>query len=219
MSGGKDQHEGVGQGAGTSTTIVLAALSVVLLTTSLSTTAWWIAGRPVSEWPAWMEAGATLAAVGAAIVAGFYAARAFRLEFQRERRWEETQRSAQASLVAAWPGGSGMSTENHQAYYNSLSATIRNASELPVTDVQLNFYMITDSRQEDDGALIAGYKTDYIPPSTAVPINITPLKPSEGGVVIAHEKRPKVMVELTFRDTSSVEWIRTVRNELYPMHH
>lgn len=125
--------------------IMLAATSVVLLTIGISSTAWWLAGRPTAEWPAWIEAGATLAAVGAAIVAGLYAARAFRLESDREHRWEKDNRATQASRVVAWPlemqWRKGPFDEQTGQYpvmeVSGLNVRVRNASDLPVAKVRL----------------------------------------------------------------------------------
>ena len=63
-----------------------------------------IAGFSDGGTAAWLEGLATLAAFAAAIVAATYAAGAFRLETQRERRFVDAQRRSQAELVAAWFG-------------------------------------------------------------------------------------------------------------------
>lgn len=131
--------------------IGLAAISVMLLTVGISTAAWRVSDRPAGEWPSWVSAGATVAAVGAAIVAGFYAARAFGLEFQRDRRWEEAQEKAQASLVAGWWGrgpepkpaqpGTPQALLANVAVWSGAGAPrgilLRNASEVPVTEVDI----------------------------------------------------------------------------------
>ncbi|WP_224279115.1 hypothetical protein [Nocardioides lacusdianchii] len=82
--------------------ILLIAVVGVLLTIAIAYATWWHSDLSVSEFPSWLEAWATVAAVGAAIVGGFYAARAFSLERQRDWRRDEDNRIAQASLVAAW---------------------------------------------------------------------------------------------------------------------
>lgn len=132
--------------------ILLTAASVVLLTIGVASTSWWVAGRPDDEWPAWIEAGATVAAVGAAIVAGFYAARAFGLEHQREARWEDQQSSAQAALVAAWPGNFSVDGGGSNSYGGTsgpprlthVRVHIRNASSAPVTQVWVDATLVVD---------------------------------------------------------------------------
>lgn len=61
------------------------------------TGSWWL-----DYFLPWLTAVSTFVGVGAAIVAGIYAARAFNRERARDEQREQEQRQAQASLVAAW---------------------------------------------------------------------------------------------------------------------
>ena len=132
-----------------SRSIIGKACGGAALTVALAWSSWWLADSPGSDFPAWLSAWATVFGVAAAIVAGFYAARAFRLEFQRERRWEEGQRTAQASLVGAWPGALKFgSYERTGGIYEPDTTTIvgvsvyaRNASPLPVSEVRITFVL------------------------------------------------------------------------------
>jgi hypothetical protein len=80
---------------------VLGAAVGVLVATVLVA---WAFDRPAHEVPGWLEAFSTFAAFGAASVAVVFAREAFRIESGRDQRWYDEQRSAQASLVAAWVG-------------------------------------------------------------------------------------------------------------------
>lgn len=122
--------------------IVAAALAVILSVTILI--AWGI-GRPLREFPAWLEAISTLAAFLAAAVAVQYAAGAFRLESQREQRWEDTQRSSQATQVAGWFGAIERNFRDAHGeprhWYKEPGVFLRNASDVPVglVSIQLRY--------------------------------------------------------------------------------
>ncbi|GAA5122698.1 hypothetical protein GCM10023339_41470 [Alloalcanivorax gelatiniphagus] len=203
------------------TTIMLTAASVVLLTVGVSSTAWWIAGRPTSEWPSWIEAGATVAAVGAAIVAGFYAARAFGLEFQREQRWEESQRSAQASLIGAWPMGFGVASTSTSPRIGSGRVMIRNASQLPVTQVRVTIFHERDDDDDDVLRMVTTRDVGHLPPSDEpIPIDFGARGFGEvHEVPVVNHQDGRLAVEVWFRDSSGVEWHRTHSGELFPAPH
>lgn len=200
-------------------TIMITTLAVVIATLALSVLVWRLLDRPIGELPGWIEAGATVAAVGAAIVAGFYAARAYGLEHQRERRYEDTQLSAQASLIAAWPGGSGFAGQDGRTFFRQVQATLRNASDLPVTDVSVNFHMILGNDHPDDGRLIATYRAEHLPPDTLLPIILDLRSSQDTRVWVPTGKQPRVVVDVTFRDTATIEWHRTMKGELLRVHH
>ena len=124
--------------------ILLAAASVVLLTIGLATFGWWVTDQPVPSTPPGSRRVRPSQPVGAAIVAGFYAARAFGLEFARERRWEESQRSAERVLTPPGPLSSSpivqTCTGGHRGRLRGLHRQwrigYRNSSDLPVSDVR-----------------------------------------------------------------------------------
>ena len=75
--------------------------------------------------------------VTAAVAAGFYAARAFGRERARDEQREQDQREAQASLSAAWqvtPRSGDVRDVLDKTF-----AFVRNASQLPVTNVALEW--------------------------------------------------------------------------------
>ncbi|MGA8247845.1 MAG: hypothetical protein WB797_13160, partial [Nocardioides sp.] len=49
----------------------------------------------------WLEPASTAVGVCAAIVAAIYAARVYRRESDRDQRWEDRERRAQAALVSS----------------------------------------------------------------------------------------------------------------------
>lgn len=147
--------------------ILLTAATFVLLTVSIAYATWRQANVPSSEFPAWLEAWGTVLGVGAAIVAGFYAARAFRLKFERERRWEDQQRSAQASLVAAWPSEDFRLVIDGQEVIHAVEAYARNASALPVSQIEIHFF-VTYFDQEGEkrsNAFLGSVKKSYLAPN------------------------------------------------------
>lgn len=203
-------------GPGTAT-ILLSAASVVLVTIGASSTAWWLADQPTSDWPAWIEAGATVAAVGAAIVAGFYAARAFGLERQRESRWEDGQRSAQASLVAAWPDGDPWVHEAGREFriYGG-AALMRNASPLPVSNLRIEFWLV-NMHDELPPTHLATTHLSYLPPrEEPVRIEVTLGRPPKNGIVVGEETSfsLQLALEVTFRDAAGVTWRRDLTGRL-----
>jgi hypothetical protein len=100
---------------------------------------------------AWLEAVSTLAAVLAAMYAGFYAANAWKLEVQREDRWVAQQRREQASRIAAWPGEprahfageqDELIGESVSDGFEGLSVWLRNASDVPVTRISIDATLV-----------------------------------------------------------------------------
>lgn len=131
--------------------ILVSALSGAALTLVVAWLLWRAADGDSEHFPTWLEAVATVAAFSAAIVAAFYAARAFVLEFQREARFEESLRKSQAALVAAWfgvhefdndpVGGTtplaGALLAAFGKSYELDGVYLRNASDLPVGGVSV----------------------------------------------------------------------------------
>lgn len=198
--------------------ILLTALAGVALTIAASVAAWWLLDRPHSEIPAWIEAGATVVGVGAAITAGFYAARAFLLEFQREKRWGDLQASGQASLVAAWPLPTpGVDTGTDGRFVYGAMAYIANTSPLPVSKVELEFYLVAiDARGVGrDRQLLGTCRRANIPPSAGqveIPLRIEPADRIQ--LELASEQY-EVSVELWFRDAAGVVWHRDAIGNLH----
>ncbi len=182
--------------------------------------------------PDWIEAVATVAAFAAAVSAARYAASAFTLEREREAQRLDAERRAQASLVAAWPTRFLPYVENMRdgtwrtvAGVSGAEAAIRNASDIPVTSVHVDFYVVHtlgDARTEPDIELLGGEDLAYLPPD-AEP---QPIRWSSGGRrhLLAgvpsigepddyYPDEPpydpaRLLLDIWFRDAAGVVWHR-----------
>lgn len=188
--------------------ILLNATSVVCLTIGLSTLGWWLMDRPTSEYPAWIEAGATLAAVGAAIVAGFYAARAFGLEQERDRSREEAHLADQAGQVAAWWGDGPIPEPRpglvHAHPWGILGppsgVLLRNASAVPVTAVKITVL------RPDTQEVIERFELGVLGPTAEPIFRGKPRDLWEAYRSIPDDVGP--VVRIRFRDAAGIYWIR-----------
>lgn len=205
--------------------ILSSAFAGVVLTCALAWGSWRLTGRSASEFPSWLEAWATLIGVGAAIVAGFYAARAFGLESQREQRWEEGQRASHAALIAAWPAGLSLGTRppNEDGYAEDdpeaivgAHAMLRNASPLPATEVEVDFWLVLmdETSVGRDRRLLGTERLAYLPPSQdSFPIDLNlsakPHQRTQGEV-----DHSELRVEVHFRDAAGQVWSRDAIGQL-----
>lgn len=123
----------------------------------------------------WVAAMATLAAFGAAILAARYAAGAFALESGRDAQFLAAQRRSQAALVAAWPEKFIPHWEHHQDGTSTVVegitggvAMLRNASDVPVTNVHVDFTVIlayADGRADAETRYLGGEDLAVLTPS------------------------------------------------------
>lgn len=205
--------------------IFISASSGVAATVVVALLTWWLADQTTDNFPAWLGAWATVLGVGAAIVAGFYAARAFGLEFQREERWEEQQRASQAALIAAWPGElkiglSPVLKDSLQVQDQTLilgaHAYLRNASSVPATEVEVNFWLVLldEASIGRDRRLLGSKRLAYLPPSSKAERVILdrskePHRRTEGEVDYS-----ELRVEIHFRDAAGQVWFRDAMGQL-----
>lgn len=198
--------------------ILLTAFGGVLITVSASVLAWWLLDRPRSEIPPWIEAGATVVGVGAAIVAGFYAARAFLLEFRREERWEESNRSAQASRVAAWPlelqieCTSSIGDDGYQVpvpvAVRGVSVRLRNASDLPIAGVRVvASVMVARPDTFTDEVEIGVGEVAHVDPESTIDIHVAAGSPGSLRPLL-DTSRHDIRVFLQFKDAVGRDWSR-----------
>jgi hypothetical protein len=191
-----------------------------------------LAGAPSGSIPDWIEAIATVAAFAAAVFAARYAAGAFVLERERESQRLDAERRAQASLVAAWPARFIQYMDEQQADLPKGLDTIagaevllRNASDLPVTNVHVDFWAVhayADEHGPADIRRLGGQTLAVLPPATE-PHRV--LWSTEGrqhflpGVPTVGDPRDfwpsepphdpaRLILDLTFRDSSGVLWRR-----------
>ena len=202
--------------------IIGGALLGIAATSGLSVLAWWLLDRPVSEMAGWVEAGATVAAVGAAIVAGFYAARAYGLEHQREVRWETDVRAAQASRVAAWPiqllfehasrlDSDGFEVEVPVRIKNAV-VNLRNASDMPITQTRI---VVTAVVIHPDGSVevlnVVDVEHGSVEPETTEEL-IIPVSDPESLAVLMTDVDRELQIYLQFTDIVGRSWARRATN-------
>jgi hypothetical protein len=185
----------------------------------------WRTARGLGEGAAtdadWLAAIATLAAFLAAMVAGWFAARAYEIELRRERDRISDTRRAQASLVVVWydvrldPMRSVRPEPKPPTPWSMFGVWIRNASELPVFDASIQV--------EVDGTVlgqtsISGEGTGRVGvvPPTREPVfrglgeeitaKLEALRPLSQGSPIADPPVPNIT--LRFTDAAGLLWVR-----------
>jgi hypothetical protein len=171
---------------------------------------------------AWIEAGATVIAVGAAIYAGIYAKKAYDKEVERDERREQDRRSSQAEKVAAWCerydysdaepsrviGGSGVVGMTRAKPEPSWNYYLRNASDVPVYDVVVLFRIGEHSLGTD--------ALDVLPPGDE-PITREVPKHVKREARAGREEYGEVLRPfISFRDSGGRAWRRTDKGRLVP---
>lgn len=201
----------VGQRA--STAAVLCTVAILAIVLPVCGWRWSHADR--TELAQWAMAGTSIATLLAAIVAAVFAAGAFRLESAREDRWEETQRTMQASQVAAWLGvierESPQSQQQSATWgvgslldlggsYTVEGLYLRNASDIPVTRVVVRVMVGT--------AVAFSRRVATLGPSDE-PVFLDLTEAEEASVADARLKQDgDAEVGVTFTDAAGVDWIR-----------
>lgn len=208
--------------------LVLAALAGSLVVGLLAN----LAGAPSGSIPDWIEAIATVAAFIAAVFAARYAAGAFALERHRESQRLDAERRAQASLVAAWPARFIQYMEEQQSgppkgldTIAGAEALLRNASDLPVTNVHVDFWVVhayADEHGPADIRHLGGQTVAVLPPATEPHRVLWSTEgrqhfvegvPTVGDPRDHHPDQPphdpaRLILDLTFRDSAGVLWRR-----------
>lgn len=209
----------------TPVTGMLAAVGVAIVIGLLS-------GAETGSMADWVAATATVAAFGAAVIAARYAAGAFHLESNREAHFLSAQRRSQAALVAVWSDRFLPNWEhNHDGTSTVVEgitggvAMLRNASDVPVTNVHVDFTVIlayADGLADADTRYLGGEDLAVLPPSTepreirwSIASNavMIPGVPTLGD---GQDYYPdygtydpsRLVVDITFRDAAGVLWHR-----------
>ena len=179
----------------------------------------------------WMAAIATVAALVAAVVAARYAAGAFDLERSRDEQVFLERKTAQAALVAAWP--ERFIPNQDQEHDGSMTvvegivgaiAMLRNASNVPVTDVHLDFTVVlerADGHSDAQFRHLGGVDIAVLPPtsetvearwvSTSGAVMIPGVPTSGDGLDYPHYGTydpSHLIVDIAFRDAAGVRWHR-----------
>lgn len=192
---------------------VSLGLASLMVVGGLTVWGWNWADTTRTELAQWIMAATSIATLVAAVIAAVFAAGAFRLESDREDRWNDTQRRVQASVVAAWADGIQMASGNIGPL--SVLVRVRNASDVPITSVVITVLMRTlgPSGAEHGSHVFGATSKRLIPPNAqehtisidAQPfVNTRDLLP-EG--VPSLEFQPYVSIEFT--DSAGIRWLRT----------
>lgn len=206
--------------------IMLFAVVATVLVVALAFASWWDAELPATEFPAWLEAWATVAAVAAAIVAGLYAARAFGLELERQRRADTDRRAVQASRVAAWPleliyDYSIKTEEDGYASRTKIGVRgiivrVRNASDLPIAQVRVvASAMVTGPSGHTVEVPISTRTERHLDPETTTDVTLVAGAP-DALTPLLNQVEPDLRVFLQFTDIVGRSWSRrTHEGELH----
>ena len=168
----------------------------------------------------WLAALATLAAFVAAGIAVWYARRAFEIERRRELQVEDDRRMQQASRVAGWTRPL-LAVTDVETKFNAIQIWLRNASDVPVTQVKFSIYVAYVLGNPGDPmltALIHEQKVTVLPPAEA-PQELTivdgkslSLAAEYWNLPVGHE--PELRMRLEFQDASSTWWLRSTNGVL-----
>lgn len=177
-----------------------------------------------NQFPAWLGGVSTAFALLAAMFAARYAARVFVIEALRDERRDQAERRSQAALVAAWPAPFAYEWDYRDGHevpvgIRTISAHLRNASPLPVTDVVVFYSLVLT---DDDGNVENTYtigssgigkeRLAILPPTD------TPIERYCGGVSevdvlwvpdLDELERTELRVDFEFRDSAGTRWRRT----------
>lgn len=170
-----------------------------------------------STFPAWWEATSTAAALAAATVAVLYSSITLDREREREREW-------QAARVAAWPGEIKWGTkkvggldEPDWSQIHGLHAVVRNASDLPVTEVLVSFRLALVSVGQrgaatvDSSATLGTERLAVLPPSNdPIVVHLSDVHRDSPIDVddLDEAARTELLVDLEFRDSAGRQWRR-----------
>lgn len=178
-----------------------------------------IFGKPWHLPPNWGDIPTWLATI-AATTAGIVAYRVYRIEAQRDRISEWERRSAQAAKVATWYGSRqrqvtqrrGDSVQTYTLAEPVWGAFLRNASDLPVSDLVINFYFPGKNDSTETWNIHTINKLT-LPPNDA-PIH---LEIDETALRLYSDERKMDAfhrVEIEFTDSQGIRWHRDVKGRL-----
>lgn len=210
---------------------VCVSISVVGLLVFATMMVAHLAGADAGSYADWLAATSTLAAFSAAIAAGWYAKQAYDLETTRDKRRDMESRQSQAAKVAAWFGAGHKSTESLGSAHGAQVDGIyyRNASDVPVTDVQvqlwLHYWLTVEAEHSVDissvwDPLLEPARQDLVPPADAtffVPLDhdqAERLSRAKSAAAESANGDVVVRASIRFRDASGRYWTRDRDGEL-----
>jgi hypothetical protein len=186
-----------------------------------------IFGEPWHLPPAWGDIPTWLATI-AASTAGVVAYRVYRIEAGRDQLAADERRKAQAGKVAAWYGNrqdgtrlEGGAVQPQQVPNLVWGAYVRNASDLPVTDVTVSFYTppsAADNSTTPEGDSAEGWQIHTIH-KVALPPSDNPVHLAIDETALrAYSGDPRNdafhRVEIEFTDTLGTRWHRNSKGRL-----
>jgi len=154
----------------------------------------------------------TLLLVAAAVVAGVFSFRLLRTERDRDDRAEIATRAAQASLIASWADCEigheyGKKPGAPTTHYLAVFAVLRNASQLPVYDVSIDWKLFAVGKAEPT---LGRWWQNVVPPDATpsqcdpeVEIRLPLLDPEDW-----RSQLDRVQTILEFRDAHGHWWRR-----------
>jgi hypothetical protein len=165
----------------------------------------------------WVGPLAAVLAVIAASVASVFAVAAYRREVRRDEAREQVERSAQASLVAAWPV---LFNFDGSRETGSSGYAIRNASELPIRDVRITRL----GGDEDFDPVATHLDLLLVPPSVdplwirdGQPYTLLPGEVAVHGAELPSSDGWSISLRLEFRDSADTLWARDREGRLQQM--
>lgn len=182
---------------------------------------WLITGADPDSLSGWVGAAATLGALAGAVLAAAYASRAFQLERLREQHRSESDRRAQASLVAGWLDFAALEVSGPPHWsVGAIHIILRNASELPVTTVRFDVLLLSRLGDGEVGEQhLEGAQLSVLPPTPKprrIDWNDNPAVTQAQHEFTARgqQARERFGLELLFTDSSGIHWKRDWRGRL-----
>jgi hypothetical protein len=168
----------------------------------------------------WVSATSTAGALIAASFAAWYAAGAFGVERIREDRWQQEQRASQASLVAAWTRPTlrmVAAGELNVEAITGVTVWLRNASQVPVTQIEFELFHVRQVAPGRGGALLTSLvfkqHLDVLPPGDRpMELQITDpgvLDELSSSWSLDMPWAPELRIVLRFQDSAMRRWRRS----------
>lgn len=202
---------------------VLGGVGVVAVVAAVGSVITW----DIDDYPAWLEALATTAALIAAVFAARYAFAAFQLETRREERWMDQQRSHQAELISAWPLVVSFETGEPDPYsseqeprgISGVQIQLQNASSTPVTNVWIDVAIVVQRLDGPRRLQMTGLRIARVLPPTAGKEEWIPAEDGKRIDPWEHVpagSEPEYWCELSvsFRDAGGRDWERIPDGQL-----
>jgi hypothetical protein len=159
----------------------------------------------VVEWgdvPTWVQAAATVSLFAAAVVAGWYTHRIYKIEKLRDDRIAQERRAHQANRVAAW------------VEIQSEQCVIANLSNLPIYYVTLVYAVVDDHGYRHLGS-VRGF--EILPPGTATRPVPQEIRGSDLWAQIndgISRQESALRVQVHFVDSAGQHWVRNYNGGL-----